>query len=302
MMKVVLLFLVVLVSCLTAAGQYPVERSTPDPSLVRQIEWQRVRTQLDRLENLSKRSYPAPVNGEVNSKIILDSLYRRSTEKERQLLAAENDDVSKYEVFLAQPGTGITKLVRDFGCDEYSSTTPNEQICTEFSMPGGGSAFSFRQSDYQFWNLSDLLYDGKSFLAFGQMSLGFMTDLGDVPIESVQLDSKALSYLTSFAPGSDIVSVTKQNNTFVDGLKVDGQLYKKFLPIAVNNTYVLRSVAFKGKVPRKHYEIKYNELDLDKRKDITVAFRVVRSDINGTVTILWKILDAKASPELKLTK
>jgi hypothetical protein len=257
---------------------------------------------LDLLDSLSKRTYPGPANGEVNSKIILDSLYRRSTDRERQLLAAGTSDVAKYEAFLAQPGTGITKLIRDFGCDEYSPAAPNKQVCLEFSMPGGGSAFSFRQSDYQFWNLSDLLYDGKSFLAFGQMSLGFMTDLRDVPIESVQLDSKGISYMTRFDPGSDIATVTKQNNVFVDGQNVDGQLYKKFLSAAVDNTYVLRSVAFKGKVPRKHYEIKYNELDLDKRSDIIVAFRVVRSDINGTVTIVWKTLQLKSAPELRLAK
>jgi hypothetical protein len=168
-------------------------------------------------------------------------------------------------------------------------------------MPGGGSAFSFRQSDYQLWKLSDLLYDGKSFIAFGQMSLGFIVDLGDVPIESVGLESKALAYLLNFQPATDIASVTRQNNDLVDGIKLDGRLFKKFLPAVENHTYVLRSIAFRGKVPQQHFEIKYNELDFDKRKDVIVVFRVVRSDINGSKTILWKTLQTKAAPELKLT-
>ena len=169
-------------------------------------------------------------------------------------------------------------------------------------MPGGGSAFSFRESDYQFWKLADLLYDGRSFVAFGQMSLGFMVDLGDVSLTDVNLDSKAFAYMTAFEPASDIAAVTKQNNVFVDGLDANGLLYKKFFPAVVNHTYVIRSIAYKGKVPRQHFEIKYNELDFDKRKDIITAFRVLRSDINGTVTILWKTLQEKASPELKLGK
>ena len=283
------------------AGQFstsPQENQT----ILRNIEWQRVSRQMDRLDNISKTNGPTPGRAENNPKIILDSVYRRSTDGEKLLMSAEKEDVSKYENFLAQANTGLTKLIRDFGCDEYSPLTKNLQICAEFSMPGGGSAFSFRQSDYQFWKLSDLLYDGKSFIAFGQMSLGFMVDLGDIPIENVGLTTKGLSAMTNFQPPSDFVSATKQNNEFVDGVNLDGQLYKKFLPAVINNTYVLRSIAFKGKVPQQHFEIKYNELDFDKRKDVIVAFRVIRSDINGSVSIVWKILQAKAAPELKGAK
>jgi len=217
-------------------------------------------------------------------------------------MSPDKDDVSKYNDFLSQSNTGITKLIRDFGCDEYSSVIANPQICAEFSMPGGGSAFSFRQSDYQLWKLADILYDGRSFIAFGQMSLGFMVDLGDVPIDSVGLNSEGLSYVTNFQPFTDIRAVTRQNNEFVDGINLDGRLYKKFLPAVVNNTYILRSIAFKGKVPQKHFEIKYNELDRDKRQDVIVAFRVIRSDINGSVTIVWKTLQVKPAPELKGAK
>ena len=271
-------------------------------AIMRSIEWQRVRRQLDRLDSLPKTQINAPKKVENNPRIILELLYRRSTDGERHLLAAEAEDISKYKDLLSQPDTGITKLIRDFGCDEYSSVTPNQQICLEFSMPGGGSAFSFRQADYQLWKLSDLLYDGRSFVAFGQMSLGFMVDLGDVPLQSVHADSKELNYMTTFQPMTDLAAVTKQNSDLVDGVKQDGRIFKKFLPTAVNHTYVLRSIAYRGKVPSKHFEIKYNELDFDKRKDILVAFRVVRSDFNGTVTIAWKMLQTIPSPELRLPK
>jgi hypothetical protein len=302
MRQLTLLLLLIFGSWTAVRGQYPYERPTPDPALMRQLEWQRVRRQLDRLDNLSKTNVVTAKNGEDNPRIILESLYRRSTDGERHLLSAEKDDLSKYEKLLTQPNTGMTKLVRDFGCDEYSSIPPNKQICLEFSMPGGGSAFSFRQADYQFWKLSDLLYDGRSFIAFGQMSLGFIVDLGDVPLDTVRSDSLDLSYLTNFEPHTDIASVTKQNNDLVDGIRSDGRLYKKFLPVVVNDTYVMRSIAYKGKVPMKHFEISYNELDFDKRKDVIVTFRVVRSDINGTVTLAWKILQRKVAPELKLAK
>lgn len=280
------------------AQRPPNAQPTPDPALTRQIEWQQIRRRLDDLESLGKTAVPAARPAEDHRAIILDTIYRRSRSDELQLLAPEEEDKTKYAAFLRQAETGLIKLIRDFGCDEYSSASRNEQVCGRFSMPGGGSAFSFRQSDYQVWKLADLLYDGRSFFAFGQMSLGFLVDLGDASLESVQLDSKGMNYLTAFAPSGDIAEATKQNTSLADGITDNGSLYKKFLPVVVGHTYVLRSVAFKGKVERDHYGTKYNELDFDKRKDVIVAFRVVRQDINGTATILWKVLQSKQAPTL----
>ncbi len=46
--------------------------------------------------------------------------------------------------------------------------------------------------------------------------------------------------------------------------------------------------------------IEYNEMNFDKRNDITVVFRVVEKDPNGDLTILWKEITRKTSPEIKL--
>jgi hypothetical protein len=250
---------------------------TPDTGLTRQIEWQQIRRRLDNLDALRKNKTVAPrPDGYDSGRIILELLYRRSRNDERQLLIPEVEDGSRFAEFLKQPDTGLTKLIRDFGCDEYSTEKPNEQICSRFTMPGGGSAFSFRVADYQQWKLADLLYDGKSFIVFGQMSLGMVVDLGKVPLDLLTTENKGLAY--------------------------KGVLYKKFLPVVPGDTYALRSVAFRGSVTREHNGTKYNELDFDKRKDIVVAFQVVRQDFNGTVTILWKILQTKQSPVLSTTK
>jgi hypothetical protein len=266
---------------------------------MREIEWRSVKSHLDRLDSLQKITSPANRPAEDNKKIILDALYRRSTATELSLLAASDEDRTRYSSFLKQPGTGLIKLIRDFGCDDFSSAPRNEEVCRQFTMPGGGSAFSFRQADYQFWKLADLLYDGKAFLAFGQMSLGFLVDLGNVPLENIRPDSNDLAFMLDFVPAQDNDQVVKQNTSMIDGLNDNGMVFKKFLPVKVNDTYVIRSIAFKGKVPREHYDIKYDELDFDHRKDIVVAFRVLRQDFNGTVTLIWKILQTKPSPELR---
>jgi hypothetical protein len=105
--------------------------------------------------------------------------------------------------------------------------------------------------------------------------------------------------MMDFVPAQDNDEVVKQNTSMIDGLNDKGMVFKKFLPVKVDDTYVIRSIAFKGKVPREHYNIKYDELDFDHRKDIVAVFRVLHQDFNGTATILWKILQTKPSPELR---
>jgi len=52
---------------------------------------------------------------------------------------------------------------------------------------------------------------------------------------------------------------------------INGQLYNTGLPIQVNSTYLLRAT--------------------DRRSsDVLVAFRVVREDVDGSVTLAWKLL------------
>ena len=41
-------------------------------------------------------------------------------------------------------------------------------------------------------------------------------------------------------------------------------------------------------------------MNYDKRNDVTVVFRVVEKDANGDLTILWKEISRKNSPEIKL--
>jgi len=276
-------------------------QATPNSELFKTIQWKEIRRSLEDLDRLGKIKTTRPIDPRSDA-IILDTLYRRSKDSERALLAPDPEDRNKFSAIFSQSGTGMVKLIRDFGCDEYSTAPFNEKICHKFSMPGGGSAFSFREADYQFWSLADLLYDGRSFIAFGQMSLGLMVDLGSVPLENVNVDSKGMSYLVSFIPKGEIATASRQNMALVDGVTDGGFTYKKFLPVVVGDTYVIRSVAFRGKVPRQHYELKYNELDYDRRKDIIAAFHVVRLDFNGTVTIAWRILQTKQSPELKTGK
>ena len=272
----------------------------PNPNIAREREgeWQEIRGRLDRLVLLPRRVYREKTMPRVAADPSVLKIYRESTKEERTLLAPEIEDANKHREFLKQPKSGMMKLVIDLGCDELSNKNPGGKICDSFSMPGGGSAYSFRRNDYQFWRLADLLYDGKSFLAFGQMSQGFLLNIGDVPLNDLTRNTKGLDFVFAFAPENTVAGSERQHKQFVEGLLVDGFLYKKFLPAVENNTYILRSVAFKGVAAREERGFRFNELEFDKREDLIVAFRVVRKDFNATATLLWKILQSKPSPVL----
>jgi hypothetical protein len=54
--------------------------------------------------------------------------------------------------------------------------------------------------------------------------------------------------------------------------------------------------------PRAVQGITYDEFRFDKRRDVTVAFRVIRVHDDGSVTIAWRRLADKKSPSIKPTK
>ncbi len=292
--------IVVVIACCTAImAQLPGTAPAPDPEIQKESDLRLVRKHLDDLDRFTMGSIAPVTVISVGSAGVLRVLYRRSSPEELRLLAPDDSDKAKYSKFLTQHHTGMIRLVADLGCDEYSGRTPATGICDRFSMPGGGSAFSFRQGDYQLWKLADLLYDGNSFFAFGEMSQGFLVDLGNKPLKDLTRAVNGANYPFLFSPSSDPANLAKENKQFVEGVRLDGFEYKKVLPAVEGNTYILRSVAYKGIAPRNDRGLNYNELEFDKRKDVVVGFTVIRRDVNGTVTLLWKILETKPSPVLK---
>ena len=90
----------------------------------------------------------------------------------------------------------------------------------------------------------------------------------------------------------------KPTNCWINGIENDGFFYCRNLEASENTTYVLRSIAYRGSYYRAIEGFVYDELDFDERRDVTVAFRIVRRD-SESVTILWKILENQKSPAIK---
>jgi hypothetical protein len=294
-----------LIICCIFTG-FSVSAQSIDPSLVsprRQAQAERDRQQsqedqLKRLENITAGIYdrttiPRPVYQNIAK------IYRKPSDKELEVLSPAKDDLQRFAAFLQQPNTGITRLVKDYGCAENpNSIVVASADCLVYTMPGAGSSFSFRINNYQLRRLSDLTYTGNSFQSTGIMLHGLLVDIGDVPLEDVSAATKGAEFLINFKPATDLKSAFKIDSQVIEGIKKDGFLYRRNLAAAEGTTYLLRSIAYKGKLLRAVQGITFNEFEFDKRKDVTIAFRVVRRDAESA-TIIWKELDSKKSPLIK---
>lgn len=229
---------------------------------------------------------------------IVDELYRKPTKKELLTVAVDQDLVSKYADFLNQDNTGIIRLLNDAGCAKNSTVISASDDCLKRTMPGSGSSFSFREETYRIPRLADLSLSDNNFFVSGEWLHGLMVSIGDIALEKVDTKTVGLQYLNEFQPASEYESAKKIDYRIADGIKQGNFLYARSAVVRENETYLLRSVAYRGRIRKTAEGFIYNELDYDKRKDIIVAFRVARRHSDGSVTILWKEISSKQSPKI----
>lgn len=228
--------------------------------------------------------------------------YRKPSDKELKTVAPRRELVDKYAEFLRRPNTGLTKLIDDKGCAKSTKVISATENCLKYSMPGGGSSFSFRTENYRIPRLSDITFTEKSFQAMGVLLHGIFVNLGNVPLEDITLQSNGLKYLVDFQPQTDFKKSKEIDLQLIRGLRRDGFLYRRGLFVAEDSTFALRSIAYGGKNFRAVRGITYNEFEFDKRGDVIVVFRIVEKDAEGNITILWKSLQEKDSPKIKIER
>lgn len=246
-----------------------------------------------------------PVKTEAEAMVFREKiypLYRDPTREELQSVAPDAETEKAFAGFLGQKHTGLIRLIPDKNCGDAAKIVNAAPECAKYTMPGGGASFSFRTGTYRIRHLSDLNYTGKSFRAFGTLAHGIFVNLGDVPLDKIDLKSDGVNFLANFKAAADFKEAGEIAVRLDAGIKDGNYTYKNLLPVAENTTYAVRSIAYQGTVPRTIQRVSYNEMEVDKRKDVIVVFRVVRRDADGSVTLLWKELSNKNAPKLKENK
>jgi len=207
---------------------------------------------------------------------------------ERALLAPSPELQQQFAEFLQLPDTGLIRMYPP-GRRRVISVT---DLATG-RRPGFGwyaSLYSFTKEkhgnvlngyvDPRLGWAELLLINGRFITGFNGEALGVLVALGDVPLETVTPDTDGVTGLTNITPPADYfeaVSLSRRNRA---GFDLNRFRYGSSLPVSENTTYVMRSTS-------------------NKRADVLVAFRVLRLEENGSLTMIWRKLKVYPKPKWK---
>ena len=193
---------------------------------------------------------------------------------EQQFLAPAAEDLSAYSEFLAQPGTGLIRLLpREKFDPAIMKTSP-------ITIRGGGAYYSFSRLTHEYGYGSDIeLANNVLSVGFAGADYGMLAKIDGVQLDDVSAELPAVSFLAQYKPAPDEPAARVEQRRFSTGTVVDGVSYKRQAPIEVGATYVVRSISYGD-------------------GDVLAALKVVRQDTDGSLIIAWKLLNKFAKPQL----
>src|SRR5205807_2449650 len=198
---------------------------------------------------------------------------------EDQFLAPADEDRAASKEFLAQPDTGLIRLLPR---EVYESEVYKKNQKT-LTIRGGGAYYSFARLTHEYGYGSDLSLDsGYLSVGFAGADYGLMIDLGDVSLDEMSNDYPRVLSLLNYAAAKDEPQARAEYRQAQAGRIMDGATYKTRMPVKIDTSFLLRS-------------INYDD------SDVLVAFRTVRKDTDGSVIIAWKLLKRFPKPALMRT-
>ena len=301
-MKNLLIAVLILAGCYTLTYAQATSQ-TDQEKKEREIKDATFNQRVDSLRSLDKvrtRVNPDEERQIYQSKI--KPLYRKPNQNELNLLSPDPKDLQLFPEFLSNENTGIAKLIIDKGCDIDTKIVDSTPHCLKYSMPGAGASYSFRVKDYQNKNLGDLNFTGDRIETPGVLKQGILVNIGDIPLDKIDLQTKELSVLVEFNPPTDYTKASAFSAMLEKGIDGGNRVYKNNVSVLEGTTYALRSIAYRGESLKAIDNVVYDEFDFDDRKDIIVVFRIVRLVPGESITIIWKELARKKSPRLEIKK
>lgn len=157
---------------------------------------------------------------------------------------------------------------------------PREKYDGILATRGGGSYYSFVRKSQEYGRGSDIgLEQGYLKVGFAGADYGFIYDLGEeARLENVTKDTNEAFFLVSYKPPSNEPDVRKEQRGAGE-YEINGLKYKNRVPSVVGHTYLLRSISFED-------------------SDVLVAFTVKRKDTDGSLIILWRVIENFEKPKL----
>ncbi len=240
------------------------------------------------------------------------ALARRNSEAANLRLLAEQAlkrlkvskaDREAYAEFLKQPRTGMIKLAPVVECSKMVDAGNPNNPCLFYYIDGRGAAFSFRTQKHALVELADFARTDGDFVTGGFQVLGMLTSLGDQPIEAIGASDPAVIEISQFAAATSVAQFEDQKKSLAGGIMIGNLSFSMRSPIRLNNTYLIRSVAYKPRFVNSDLADPLPRgFELDERRDVVFAFRLVSISEGGALNILWKELIRRESPTLETTR
>jgi len=209
----------------------------------------------NQLKNATDPVQIAMLQGELKAKEIL-------------FLQPANEDFVANSASLAQPDTGLIRIMPREGFDGVLSTR------------GGGAYYSFTRLTNEYGYGSDLSLEQRNFrVGFAGADFGFLVSLGGDDFDAITPDHPGVKYLASFAAPTSEPEAREQYRRSGQGFQENGYFYRYSVAAAVSSTYAVRSVGYGD-------------------SDTLVVFRVTRQDTDGSLILLWRLLKWFSTPQL----
>lgn len=282
--------------------------TTTEAERARRAEAERRKRQQDtmqeearKLNNTKLPQAVIPVSSLIKSK--------RSADQSQRLLP-DSQDLEKYSSLLKSKKAGIFRIYPDFDCDSGNMVKIDDDC--ENSIPFTWS-YSFQTKDYGDGNFFDFRFKNERLVADSFLTQNIMTSIGDIPLENITLEIRGMKFLLEFKPEASEKELREQFWQIANKISAEGGSYGKVITPIENTTYLMRVIAYRVSYS-DIWEIEQNgpTSDLEKRllfiaydrnrHDKIIAFRVIRKNPDGSLTIVWNELAEKKSPTLKFGK
>ncbi len=223
--------------------------------------------------------------------------------QEKLLIAVDDKLLEKYSAFLKQPNTGIVKLL---SFQENKLAVNDVRTQSAFpNIPGSGTYYSFVKRNHIADEWAQIrLYDSVFLPAYSEMKrttiassggaaqsftytsgneFAVFAELGNMPLENVNLEHPALKFLLDFLPPKDTIELANQRKILRTGIVKDNLRFQGGALSKTDTTYAMRSINYK-------------------KTDAVYIFRVINQSNDGSVLLLWKQLKSFSPNELKFLK
>lgn len=161
---------------------------------------------------------------------------------------------------------------------------PREKYDRVLALRGGGAYYSFARKTNEYGYGSDLCLEQDKFgVGFAGADYGFIKDLGEVSLASINRETREVEALLKYIPPTEEPAIRAEYQKLARVYELSGIPFTSRVPAAVGHTYILRSIS-------------------PERTDILVVFTVGRKDSDGSLILLWKPIENFPKPEMRREK